>query len=58
MCPESAFSKRDEDKVFEAVEAERKRLLDVFENLPAMICLLTQDYHVAFANRAFREKFG
>jgi PAS domain S-box-containing protein len=23
-----------------------------------MVCLLTPDYHVAFANRAFREKFG
>jgi signal transduction histidine kinase len=37
---------------------ERKRLFDVLEALPAMICLLTPDYHVAFANRSFREKFG
>ena len=41
-----------------AVQAERQRLFDVLETLPAMICLLTPDYHVAFANRSFREKFG
>jgi PAS domain S-box-containing protein len=45
-------------KVSMAVEAERKRFLDVLEALPAMVCLLTPDYHVAFANRSFREKFG
>jgi PAS domain-containing protein len=45
-------------KVAEAVEAERRRLFNVLETLPAMICLLTPDYHVAFANRSFREKFG
>ncbi|HTS68306.1 MAG TPA: PAS domain S-box protein, partial [Terriglobia bacterium] len=42
----------------EALEKERHRLYDVLETLPAMICLLTADYHVAFANRAFRERFG
>ncbi len=41
-----------------AVLAERQRLFDVLETLPAMICLLTPDYHIAFANRSFREKFG
>lgn len=45
-------------KVSEAVEAEKKRLFGVLETLPAMICLLTPDHHVAFANRAFRDKFG
>jgi PAS domain S-box-containing protein len=45
-------------KVAEAVEAERKRLYDVLETLPAMVCLMTPDYHVTFANRSFREKFG
>ena len=45
-------------KVVEAVEAERQQLFDVLETLPAMICLLTPDYYVAFANRSFREKFG
>ena len=45
-------------KVDEAVEAERRRLFDVLETLPVMICLLTSDHHVAFTNRSFREKFG
>jgi signal transduction histidine kinase/DNA-binding response OmpR family regulator len=41
-----------------ALEKERQRLHDVLEAMPMMVCLLTQDYHVAFANRAFREMFG
>ena len=41
-----------------AAKAERQRLYDVLETLPAMICLLTPDHEVAFVNRAFREKFG
>jgi PAS domain S-box-containing protein len=45
-------------KVAEAVEAERRRLFSVLETLPAMIILLTPDYHVAFANRSFRKRFG
>ncbi|HTP65888.1 MAG TPA: PAS domain-containing protein, partial [Geobacteraceae bacterium] len=42
----------------EAVKLERQRLYDVLETLPAMICLLTPDYQVAFANKAFRDRFG
>jgi signal transduction histidine kinase/HAMP domain-containing protein len=42
----------------EEVQVERQRLYNVLETLPAMICLLTPDHHVAFANRGFREKFG
>jgi PAS domain S-box-containing protein len=45
-------------KVAEAIEAERQRLFSVLETLPAMICLLTHDYHYAYTNRTFREKFG
>jgi len=45
-------------KAEEELYFERKRLFDVLETLPQMICLLTPDYHVAFANRSFREKFG
>ncbi|HET8686662.1 MAG TPA: PAS domain S-box protein, partial [Methanosarcina sp.] len=45
-------------KVAEAVEAERRRLFSLLETLPAMIILLTPDYHVAFANRSFRNRFG
>jgi PAS domain S-box-containing protein len=41
-----------------AAQAERQRLFDVLETLPALISLMTPDYHVAFANRSFREKFG
>jgi PAS domain S-box-containing protein len=42
----------------ESLQKERKRLYDVLETLPVMICLLTPDYHVTFANRTFRERFG
>ncbi len=45
-------------KVAEAVKAERQRLFNVLDTLPAMICLLTPDHHYAFTNRSFREKFG
>jgi nitrogen fixation negative regulator NifL len=41
-----------------AVEAQRKRFNDVLEILPAYLILLTPDYHTAFANRYFRERFG
>ncbi len=42
----------------EAVESERQRFYDVLEMLPAYVVLLTADYHVPFANRFFRERFG
>jgi len=42
----------------EMAAAVRQRLFTVLETLPIMICLLTPDYHVAFANRSFRERFG
>ncbi|WP_440947664.1 PAS domain S-box protein [Methanosarcina sp. T3] len=45
-------------KIAEAVESERQRFFDVLETLPVMICLLTLDHYIAFANRSFREKFG
>ncbi len=41
-----------------AVEAQRQRFNNVLEILPAYLILLTPDYHVAFANRYFRERFG
>ena len=41
-----------------AVEVERQRFNDVLEMLPAYLVLLTPDYHVPFANRFFRERFG
>jgi PAS domain S-box-containing protein len=45
-------------KAEERLKAERQRLYDVLETLPVMVCLFTPDYHVAFANRVFRQKFG
>jgi len=40
------------------VASERERLYEVLDTLPVDICLMTPDYHVVFANRAFRERFG
>jgi len=42
----------------EAIKGERQRFYDVLEMLPAYLVLLTPDYHVPFANRFFRERFG
>jgi PAS domain S-box-containing protein len=42
----------------EAIKAERQRLNNVLEILPAYLILLAPDYHVPFANRFFRERFG
>ena len=41
-----------------AGETERRRLESVLDMLPAYVILLTPDYHVAFSNRVFRERFG
>jgi nitrogen fixation negative regulator NifL len=41
-----------------AVETQRQRFNDVLEILPVYTILLTPDYHVTFANRYFRERFG
>ncbi len=45
-------------KAEETVKAERKRFEDVLEMMPAYAILLTPDYHVAYANRTFRDWFG
>jgi two-component system CheB/CheR fusion protein len=42
----------------EIARTERQRLYDVLETLPVYVVLLTPDYHVPFANRFFRERFG
>jgi PAS domain S-box-containing protein len=42
----------------ETAKAERQRLLDVMEALPAMVSLRRPDHRIPFANRGFREKFG
>ncbi len=45
-------------KTEEALRMERNRLYNVMDVMPMMVCLLSPDYHVVFANRAFRERFG
>ena len=40
------------------IDAEKQRFNDVLESLPVYVVLLTPDYHVPFANRFFRERFG
>jgi two-component sensor histidine kinase len=42
----------------ESLKAERQRFNNILEILPAYLVLLTPDYHVTFANRFFRERFG
>jgi PAS domain S-box-containing protein len=41
-----------------AMATERQKLYDILETMPVLVCLLTPDHHVVFANRSFREKFG
>ncbi len=45
-------------RTHQAAQAERQRLYSVLETLPAYVVLLSADYHVPFANRFFRERFG
>jgi PAS domain-containing protein len=58
MAEEALLKSEIQRQVAEAVEVERRRLFDILETLPAIICLLTSDYHVAFANRSYRKHFG
>jgi two-component system, chemotaxis family, CheB/CheR fusion protein len=48
----------DRKRAEECARVERQRLYDVLETLPTYVILLTPDYHVPFANRFFRERFG
>ncbi len=41
-----------------ALEAERRRLLSLLEEMPAYVNLKAPDYSIKFANRFFRERFG
>jgi PAS domain S-box-containing protein len=41
-----------------ALEAERRRLMSLLEELPAYVNLKGPDYSIKFANRFFRERFG
>jgi PAS domain S-box-containing protein len=40
------------------LDIEKQRFDDVLEVLPVYVILLSPDYHVLFANRFFRERFG
>lgn len=42
----------------QALEAERKRLFSLLDELPAFVYLRAPDYTIRFANRQFRERFG
>jgi PAS domain S-box-containing protein len=54
---EVELEKRVAERTAEVLR-ERQRLYNVLETLPVMICLVTLDHQVAFANRAFREQHG
>ncbi len=45
-------------RISEFAYAERQRLFDVLDTLPAIISLLTPDHRVVLSNRGFRERFG
>ncbi len=42
----------------QALQAERQKFNNILDVLPPYVVLLTPDYHVAFANREFRQRFG
>ncbi|MFB3889674.1 MAG: PAS domain S-box protein [Candidatus Bathyarchaeia archaeon] len=42
----------------EEASKERQRMYNVLETLPAYIVLFNENYHLPFANRIFRERFG
>jgi signal transduction histidine kinase len=46
------------DRANASLKAERQLFYDVLETIPAYVLLLTPDYHAAFANRTFKERFG
>lgn len=41
-----------------AIQAERQRFINILDTMPLYLVLLSPDYHVPFANRFFRERFG
>jgi PAS domain S-box-containing protein len=53
---EREISEHKQDQ--ETINTERQRFNSVLEMLPVYVVLLTPDYHVPFANRFFRERFG
>lgn len=47
-----------DQSLIEALQAERQKLYQVLDTLPAYVVLLTQNYDVPFANREFIKRFG
>jgi len=45
-------------QVTEIVALQRQRFFSILDQLPALVCLLTEDHQVAFANKPFLERFG
>ena len=43
---------------FATLIAERRRLYELLDTLPGMICVLDPGHHVVFSNKAFRSRFG
>jgi PAS domain S-box-containing protein len=59
LANQELAAEMNERRKAEALAAgERQKLSDVLDMLPAYVVLLTPDYHVAFANRFFEERFG
>lgn len=54
ICTDITERKQAEEKL----QAERRRFESVLDNLPVMICLLTPDHDIRFANRTFQRVFG
>ena len=51
-------ARTEQQKTEQELSAERQRFSDVLDRLPAYVVLLSPDYHVPFANKFFRERFG
>jgi signal transduction histidine kinase len=48
----------ERERVETALQVERERFNQLFDDLPVYLILMTPDYHVALDNRFFRERFG
>jgi PAS domain S-box-containing protein len=58
LRPRAGNPDAEMQKAYEIARIERQRLFGVLETLPVYLVLLTPDYHVPFANRFFRDRFG
>lgn len=51
-------SYKDKEAADELIKTERKRFYNLFEMMPVYMILLSADYHIPFANKFFRDRFG